>query len=162
GIDVLSMDLRPRDIVVQCSDGIHGAVRDEEVAELVVAHPPEAACRALVRRAREEGGEDNLSVQVAAVVSCPPAAARPWWRLGHPAVIKVLRPREKSGLYLVMEYVEGEPLRERLRREGRLPIATAVELGIEIADALVYLHGQGVVHRDLKPENIMLTADGAV
>src|SRR5204863_411318 len=121
GIDVLSMDLRPRDIIVQCSDGIHGAVRDEEVAELVVAHPPEAACRALVRRAREEGG-----------------------------------------VYLVMEYVEGEPLRERLRREGRLPIATAVELGIEIADALVYLHGQGVVHRDLKPENIMLTADGAV
>src|SRR5437764_682206 len=83
GIDVLSMDLRPRDIIVQCSDGIHGAVRDEEVAELVVAHPPEAACRALVRRAREEGGEDNLSVQVAAVVSCPPAAARPWWRLGR-------------------------------------------------------------------------------
>src|SRR5881628_2003916 len=70
-------------INVQCSDGIHVAVRDEEVAELVVAHPPEAACRALVRRAREEGGEDNLSVQVAAVVSCPPAAARPWWRLGR-------------------------------------------------------------------------------
>ena len=83
GIDVLSMDLRPRDIIVQCSDGIHGAVRDEEVAELVTAHPPEAACRALVRRAREEGGEDNLSVQVAAIVSCPPAAARPWWRLGR-------------------------------------------------------------------------------
>ena len=59
------------------------AVRDEEVAELVVAHPPEAACRALVRRAREEGGEDNLSVQVAAIVSCPLAAARPWWRLGR-------------------------------------------------------------------------------
>ena len=57
--------------------------REEEVAELVVAHPPEAACRALVRRAREEGGEDNLSVQVAAIVSCPPAAARPWWRLGR-------------------------------------------------------------------------------
>src|SRR5207244_4208555 len=53
------------------------------VAALVAAHPPEAACRALVRRAREEGGEDNLSVQVAAIVSCPPAAARPWWRLGR-------------------------------------------------------------------------------
>src|SRR2546422_1067482 len=83
-------------------------------------------------------------------------------RLAHPAVVKVLHPRAKSRLYLVMEYVEGEPLRERLRREGRLPIATAVELGIKIADALVYLHGQGVVHRDLKPENIMLTADGGV
>jgi len=83
-------------------------------------------------------------------------------RLAHPTIIKVLRPREKSRLYLVMEYVEGELLRERLRREGRLPIATAVELGIKIADALVYLHRQGVVHRDLKPENIMLTADGGV
>jgi len=83
-------------------------------------------------------------------------------RLASPAVIKVLRPRTKSRLYLVMEYVEGEPLRERLRREGRLPVATAVALAIKIADALVYLHGQGIVHRDLKPENIMLTADGGV
>jgi len=83
GIDVLSIELRPGDVVVQCSDGIHVPVREEEVAELVMAHPPEAACRALVRRAREEGGEDNLSVQVAAIVSCPPAAARPWWRLGR-------------------------------------------------------------------------------
>ena len=74
----------------------------------------------------------------------------------------MLRPRAKSRLYLVMEYVDGELLRERLRGEGRLPIATAIELGIKIADALVYLHGQGVVHRDLKPENIMLTADGGV
>src|SRR5947208_1505216 len=83
-------------------------------------------------------------------------------RLQHPAVVRVLRPRTKSRLYLVMEYVDGELLRERLRGEGRLPIATAIELGIKIADALVYLHGQGVVHRDLKPENIMLTADGGV
>jgi eukaryotic-like serine/threonine-protein kinase len=83
-------------------------------------------------------------------------------RLDHPTVVKVLHPREKSRLYLAMEYVEGELLRDRLRREGRLPIATAVDLGIKIADALVYLHDHGVVHRDLKPENIMLTVDGGV
>ena len=83
-------------------------------------------------------------------------------RLAHPAVIKVLRPREKSRLYLAMEYVDGESLRDRLRREGPFPVATAVELGIKVADALVYLHGQRVVHRDLKPDNIMLTADGGV
>jgi len=83
GIDVLTMDLRPGDVIVQCSDGVHGPVREPEMAELVTGHPPEAACRAMVRRAREEGGEDNLSVQVAAILSCPPPTARPWWRLGR-------------------------------------------------------------------------------
>src|SRR5438552_7747606 len=53
-------------------------------------------------------------------------------RLDHPAVIKVLRPREKSGFYLAMEYVEGELLRDRLRREGRLPIDDAVAIAIRI------------------------------
>src|SRR5262245_6543608 len=83
-------------------------------------------------------------------------------RLDHPSVIKVLRPLEKSRLYLAMEYVDGELLRERLRREGRLPIADATARGIKIADALAYLHDHGVVHRDLKPENVMLTRDGGV
>ena len=83
-------------------------------------------------------------------------------RLDHPAVIKVFQPREKSRLYLAMEYVDGELLRDRLRRERRLPIETAVALAIAIADALGYLHDHGVVHRDLKPENIMVTADRRV
>src|SRR5262249_19174116 len=51
-------------------------------------------------------------------------------RLDHPAVVRVLRPHEKSQLYLAMEYVDGELLRDRLRREGRLPIAAAVELAM--------------------------------
>ena len=83
-------------------------------------------------------------------------------RLDHPAVIKVFQPREKSRLYLAMEYVDGELLRDRLRRERRLPSETAVALAIAIADALGYLHDHGVVHRDLKPENIMVTADRRV
>jgi protein phosphatase len=83
GIDNLTLDLRPGDVVLQMSDGVHGLVGEAEMAELLAAHPPEAAARALVRRGREEGGEDNLSVQIAAVVDCPPPAARPWWKLGR-------------------------------------------------------------------------------
>lgn len=81
-------------------------------------------------------------------------------RLDHPAIIKVLCPRQKSRVYLVMEYVEGELLSERLRRERTLPISTAVDMAVQIAGALVYMHGHDVVHRDLKPENIMIMPDG--
>ena len=83
GIDVLSLDVQPGDVLLQCSDGIHGVVGEAELGELLAAHPPEAACRALVRRAREEGGEDNLSAQIAAIIDCPAPAARPWWRFGR-------------------------------------------------------------------------------
>ena len=83
-------------------------------------------------------------------------------RLHHPAIIRAFQPKEKSRVYIVQEYVPGELLRARLKREGRLPIEDAVRIGIRIADALRYLHDHGVVHRDLKPENIMLTLDGGV
>lgn len=81
-------------------------------------------------------------------------------RLDHPAVIKVYKPSHKSRMYLAMEYVEGELLSRRLRREGRLPVDTAVQLAIQIAEALAYLHENNVVHRDLKPENVMLLPNG--
>jgi eukaryotic-like serine/threonine-protein kinase len=80
-------------------------------------------------------------------------------RLDHPGIVKVLSGDGKSRLYLAMEFVEGETLRERLRREHQLPVAEAIRIGIAIADALEYLHGHGVVHRDLKPENVMLVGD---
>lgn len=83
-------------------------------------------------------------------------------RLDHPAIIKVLRPKEKSRVYLVMEYVEGELLSDRLRRERRLPVETVMTVARQIADALLYLHEHNVVHRDLKPANIMLQPDGRV
>jgi serine/threonine-protein kinase len=61
-------------------------------------------------------------------------------------------------LYYVMPYVEGETLREKLNRETQLSIDEAVQITVEVADALQYAHEQGVIHRDIKPENILLHA----
>ena len=65
-------------------------------------------------------------------------------------------------LYYVMPYVEGESLRERIDREGKIPVAEMVRLTDEIASALSYAHEQGIVHRDIKPENVMLSGGRAV
>jgi len=61
-------------------------------------------------------------------------------------------------LYFVMPYVEGESLRDRLRRDGPLPLSDALRIASEVADALSHAHGRGIVHRDIKPENILLAA----
>jgi serine/threonine protein kinase/Tol biopolymer transport system component len=83
--------------------------------------------------------------------------------LQHPHVLPVHAAGARDGLlYYVMPYVEGESLRHRLKREGRLPVADAVRVLREVADALAYAHRQGVVHRDIKPENILLEEGHAV
>jgi tetratricopeptide (TPR) repeat protein len=65
-------------------------------------------------------------------------------------------------LYYAVPYVEGESLRDRLNREKQLPIADAIQITKEVADALSYAHSHGVVHRDIKPENILFTAGHAL
>jgi serine/threonine-protein kinase len=83
--------------------------------------------------------------------------------LSHPHVLPLFDSGEADGqLYYVMPYVEGETLRARLAREGPLPVADAVRLVRELADALGYAHAHGVVHRDLKPENVLLSGGHAV
>jgi serine/threonine-protein kinase len=77
-------------------------------------------------------------------------------KLDHPGVVKVL-PDEKSGrVCMVMEWVDGRPLRKILDEEKRLSPERAERIAIRICDALVYIHGHGIVHRDLKPDNIMV------
>src|SRR5262245_8544969 len=63
--------------------------------------------------------------------------------------------------HIVMEYVAGETLSDRLRR-GPLPVAEALRIGKDVADALAATHKQGIIHRDLKPANLQLAADGRV
>jgi TolB-like protein len=83
-------------------------------------------------------------------------------RLDHPHILPLLDSGAANGfLYYVMPYVEGESLRDRLRRETQLPIEDCVRITSEIADALDYAHGHGVIHRDIKPENILLASGHA-
>jgi eukaryotic-like serine/threonine-protein kinase len=87
-------------------------------------------------------------------------------RLQHPHILPVLDSGEESGgqhgaarLWFAMPYVEGETLRDRLRREKQLPLEDALRIAADTARALDYAHRHGVIHRDIKPENILVTKD---
>ncbi len=105
--------------------------------------PPEMAAGVSVDRFRRE-------IQMAA-------------RLQHPHVVPLLT-ADASGdlLYYIMPFIEGESLRQKLEREGELPIGETVRILREVVDALDYAHSQGIVHRDIKPENIMLSRKHAL
>ena len=100
-----------------------------------------------------------------------PAIGREWFLreidiaagLHHPHILPLHDSGEVDGrLYYVMPHVEGESLRQRLTREGRLPLASARRILQEVAGALDYAHRQDVVHRDIKPENILLQEGQAI
>ena len=111
-------------------------VKHDRVVALKVLHPELAAALGPDRFLRE--------IKVAA-------------RLNHPHIVPLFDSGEASGwLYYVMPYIEGESLRQRLGREGRLPLDETVRHTRAIASALDYAHRQAIVHRDIKPENIML------
>ncbi|MFN2400779.1 MAG: protein kinase [Gemmatimonadaceae bacterium] len=77
--------------------------------------------------------------------------------LQHPHILPLFDSGEAdSFLFYVMPYVDGESLRDRLKREKQLPIGDAVRIAREVASALDYAHRHGIVHRDIKPENILL------
>ncbi len=78
--------------------------------------------------------------------------------LQHPHIVPLFDSGEAAGfLYYVMPYVEGESLRVLLARDGKLSISDSVRILREVADAIAYAHGRGVVHRDIKPDNVMVS-----
>ena len=79
-------------------------------------------------------------------------------RLNHPHILSLIESGQEGGLvYYVMPHIEGESLRDRLRREPPVSVGGAAWIAREVADALTYAHGRGVIHRDIKPENILLS-----
>jgi eukaryotic-like serine/threonine-protein kinase len=86
--------------------------------------------------------------------------------LTHPNILPLLDSGETGGRdsqpYYMMPFIEGESLRDRMSREGQLPVDEAVRLAREVADALQHAHEHGVIHRDIKPENILLSGGHAM
>jgi serine/threonine-protein kinase len=93
--------------------------------------------------------------------------ARAVAQLNHPHVVGVIDAGEEGDAdgfttpYIVFEYVEGETLKDRIRRNGRLPISEAVAYAIEIARALGAAHERQIVHRDVKPQNVLVDEEGS-
>jgi serine/threonine-protein kinase len=88
--------------------------------------------------------------------------ARAVAQLSHPHIVGIIDAGEDENRpYIVFEYVEGETLKERIRRCGRLPIAESVAYGIEIARALGAAHARHIVHRDVKPQNVLIDEEGS-
>jgi serine/threonine protein kinase len=92
--------------------------------------------------------------------------ARSVARLSHPHIVGVIDTGDDGDPthprpYIVLEYVEGETLKERIRRNGRLPITEAIAYAIEIARALGLAHSQHIVHRDVKPQNVLIDHEGS-
>src|SRR6188472_366497 len=87
--------------------------------------------------------------------------ARAVAQLSHPHIVGVIDAGEDDHTpYIVFEYVEGETLKDRIRRLGRLPVPEAVAYAIEIARALGAAHERQIVHRDVKPQNVMIDEEG--
>src|SRR3972149_3015893 len=84
-------------------------------------------------------------------------------KLSHPHIVPIFSAGGAGGpFYYVLAYIEGGSLRQRLGRERALPLADALHIARDVADALHFAHTQGIIHRDIKPENILLSGDHAI
>jgi serine/threonine protein kinase len=89
--------------------------------------------------------------------------ARAAGSLTHPNIVTIFETEQENGRYfIVMEYLEGDNLRQKMDREGALPPDEAVRIATQVLDGLAHAHSKGVIHRDIKPENIHLLPTGLV
>lgn len=152
-----------------------GPLQDPQLAAL----PTRAGCKLLdgcaiysrlgrggmgsVYRARDIDKEIDVAIKCLHRGSSRPAEALVGAQLDHPNVVQVMRGGESRGLhFLVMEYVHGETLRERVERRGASSLGEALGIAQRAARGLAAAHRGGLVHRDIKPSNLMLGTAGEV
>jgi serine/threonine protein kinase len=122
-----------------------------------------------VYRARDSQLARDVAIKVLANLTSDPERLRRFEQearaaaaLNHPNIIAVYQLGTHEGVpYLVSELLEGEPLREQIKR-SRLSVRKAIDYGAQIARGLAAAHEKGIVHRDLKPENLFVSRDGRV
>ncbi|MFT7619810.1 MAG: serine/threonine protein kinase [Planctomycetota bacterium] len=124
---------------------------------------------ATVYRARQEGMDRSVAVKVLdeavlanqKIIGRLMREARIAARFNHPHIVRALDAGvHESSCYFVMELIEGQSIRDLLEREGPLTEEQAIELAIEITEALFQLHSEHIIHRDVKPANIMVDGHG--
>ena len=148
------------------SAGIAAALSDRYVLERELGH----GGMAIVYLAHDLRHDRRIALKVlrpelAAIIGAERflAEIKTTANLQHPHILPLFDSGEaNSFLFYVMPYVEGESLRERLRREQQLPIPDALRTIAEVAGALDYAHRHGIIHRDIKPENILLHDQSAL
>lgn len=129
-----------------------------EGAQSVVylAEDPHLQREVAIKTVHLAGGEDHLARTQTLIDE-----ARTVSKLQHPNIVPIFEAGEHEGNpYLVFEFVQGSDLAHLIRKEGALPAQRAVELAIQILDAVAYAHQHNIIHRDLKPSNILLNAEG--
>ena len=141
------MQIGPYSVLDEIARGGHGVVYRAQDAR----GQPVALKLLLAHRAQNPQARTRFQAEVNALA-----------RLHHPHVVPILGAGEHEGSpWLALEYVEGETLQARLRR-GPLAIDEAIRVARQLAQALSYVHGCGVLHRDLKPDNVLLRGDDAL
>jgi serine/threonine-protein kinase len=130
---------------------------DGAMAKVVLARDGELDRQVAVKLLDEQlAGDESFRARFA-------REARVAAALSHPNIVTVFDVGETEGRpYIVMEYVEGRALDERLRREGPLPPDEVRRIGLQVCDGLEHAHANGLIHRDLKPSNLIEREDGTI